>query len=222
MLEQPTRNRRPRRNRSKSANTFRSRLVERTRPTVVGFLCLAAGFSEVGCRSSPAPLTGHAAQSFTGIGADRNQRAAAAIDRGDFDAAEELYREALALRLGRLGPEHPDVAWSLANLAWVRQQQGQYAEAEELDRQALAIRRKGLGDEHPDVARSLTNLGACLTKQGRYPEAEQALSEALTILRQMPEPPHPYECVTLDKLVKLYEAWGKPDRASVYRPQQGR
>ena len=192
---------------------------------VAGFrlFCIAStcifNAANVGCHSPPPRETGHVGQSFTGVGAELNQQAAAAIDRSDFDEAERLYREALALRRERLGPDHLDVALSLGNLAWVRQWQGQYDEAETLHREALAIRRKQLGDEHPDVARSLTSLGACLTREGRYSEAEQALTQALTILRQVPEPPHPDEFVTLDKLVKLYEGWGRPQQADEYRRQ---
>lgn len=100
--------------------------------------------ANVGCQSPPPCETGHVGQSFTGVGAELNQQAAAATDRGDFDEAERLYRKALALRRERLGPEHLDVAWSLASLAWVRQGQGRYGEAEALHREALAIRRTRL------------------------------------------------------------------------------
>ena len=51
-----------------------------------------------------------------------------------------------------LGPEHPDVANSLNNLAALYQAQGRYAEAEPLYKRALAISEKALGPEHPDVA----------------------------------------------------------------------
>lgn len=178
---------------------------------------LLTGAMCIGCRSTP-PRAGHSAQSFTGVGAELNQQAAAAIDRGDQQDAERLYREALALRRRTLGSDHPDVAVSLSNLAWVCQWQERYGEAEPLHREALAIRRKRLGKEHPEVARSLTGLGASLTAQGRYSDAELALTQALSILRQWPEPPHPFECVTLDRLVELYEAWGRPEQARTYRP----
>jgi tetratricopeptide (TPR) repeat protein len=52
----------------------------------------------------------------------------------------------------RLGPEHPDVATSLNNLAALYRDQGEYAAAEPLYKRALAIRDKALGPEHPLVA----------------------------------------------------------------------
>jgi tetratricopeptide (TPR) repeat protein len=47
------------------------------------------------------------------------------------------------------GPEHPDVANSLNNLAALYYSQGQYAKAENLYERALAIWEKALGPEHP-------------------------------------------------------------------------
>jgi tetratricopeptide (TPR) repeat protein len=47
-----------------------------------------------------------------------------------------------------LGPEHPNVATSLNNLAALYKAQGRYAEAEPLYRRALEIWEKALGPEH--------------------------------------------------------------------------
>ena len=44
-----------------------------------------------------------------------------------------------------VGPEHPQVATSLNNLAALYQSQGNYAEAEQLDKRALLIRQETLG-----------------------------------------------------------------------------
>jgi tetratricopeptide (TPR) repeat protein len=57
-----------------------------------------------------------------------------------------------------LGPEHPDTANSLNNLALLLNTQEDYAGAEPLYRRALAIDEQTLGPEHPDTATSLNNL----------------------------------------------------------------
>ena len=57
-----------------------------------------------------------------------------------------------------VGPDHPDVATSLNNLAVLYLDQGQYAQAEPLYQRSLAIWEKALGPEHPNVATSLNNL----------------------------------------------------------------
>ena len=72
-------------------------------------------------------------------------------DQGRYAEAEPLYKRALAIGEKALGPDHPDVAQSLNNLASCTTHQGRYAEAEPLYKRALAIREKALGPDHPDV-----------------------------------------------------------------------
>jgi tetratricopeptide (TPR) repeat protein len=71
-----------------------------------------------------------------------------------------------------LGPDHPNVAASLNNLASLYYAQGAYAKAEPLCRRSLALREKALGPDHPDVALSLENYAALLRKLDRTAEAE--------------------------------------------------
>ena len=71
-----------------------------------------------------------------------------------------------------LGPDHPDLATYLNNLAHLYHAQGRYAEAEPLNKQALTIWEKALGPEHPHVATSLNNLAELYKAQGKYAEAE--------------------------------------------------
>jgi tetratricopeptide (TPR) repeat protein len=70
------------------------------------------------------------------------------------------------------GPDHPDVATSLNNLALLYKTQGHYAKAEPLYKRSLAIREKALGPDHPDVANSLVNLAALYRATKRSTEAE--------------------------------------------------
>ena len=92
-------------------------------------------------------------------------------DQGRYADAEPLYRRALAIQEKALGPDHPDVATSLNNLAELYRAQGRYADAEPLYRRSLAIDEKALGPDHPDVAASLNNLAALYRDQGRYADA---------------------------------------------------
>jgi hypothetical protein len=62
-----------------------------------------------------------------------------------------------------LGPEHPNTATSLSNLAFLLQGEGDLSAARPLCERALAICEKVLGPEHPNTATSLNNL-ACLIK----------------------------------------------------------
>src|SRR5690242_21521574 len=57
-----------------------------------------------------------------------------------------------------LGPEHPEVAFPLHNLANLYLEQGKYEQAEPLFLHALQIREQTLGPEHPKVADPLDGL----------------------------------------------------------------
>ena len=85
------------------------------------------------------------------------------------------YKKALAITEKALGPEHPDVATSLNNLAALYESQGRYAEAEPLYKRALAIREKALGPEHPDVATSLNNLAVLYRSRAAMPRPSRCI-----------------------------------------------
>jgi hypothetical protein len=70
-----------------------------------------------------------------------------------------------------LGPDHPDVATPLINLAALYSEQGLYAHAEPFCKRALTIMEKALGPEHPNVIRSLENMAALYRATDRETEA---------------------------------------------------
>jgi tetratricopeptide (TPR) repeat protein len=130
-------------------------------------------------------------------------------ERARYQEAEPLYRQALAIREMQLGPDHPDTASSLNNLATLYDDQGKYTEAEPLDRRALAICEKQLGPDHPYTASSLNNLAYLYNAQGKYTEAEPLYRRALAICEKQLGPDHPYTASSLNNLAMLYNAQGK-------------
>ena len=112
-------------------------------------------------------------------------------DQGDLAAARPLYERALAIREKALGPEHPDTATSLNNLAVLLQDQGDLAAARPLYERALAIGEKALGPEHPDTATSLNNLALLLQEQGDLAAARPLYERALAIREKALGPEHP-------------------------------
>src|SRR5260370_28512666 len=78
-------------------------------------------------------------------------------DRARYREAEPLYQRALAIREQQLGPEHPDTASSLNNLAVLYRAQGKYEQAEPLLKRALAIAEQQSGPQHPVTATKLNN-----------------------------------------------------------------
>ena len=59
--------------------------------------------------------------------------------KGDYAAAEPMYRESLAIRRKVHGDEHPAVAKGLNNLAFLLKTEGDYDVAEPMYRESLAI-----------------------------------------------------------------------------------
>jgi hypothetical protein len=86
------------------------------------------------------------------------EAAQAAAGAGDFPTAERLLREASALQESALGAEHPDLATTLNNLAFVCERTNNIADAERYYRRAHAIAVASLGPRNPFVATSVKNL----------------------------------------------------------------
>jgi tetratricopeptide (TPR) repeat protein len=104
---------------------------------------------------------------------------------GKYKEAIPIAEKLLAIRKKELGPEHPDTAQSLNNLALLYQAMGEYAKAEPLLQEALRVRQKVLGPEHPDTAQSLNNLALVYWATGEYAKAEPLYQEALRILQKV-------------------------------------
>jgi len=90
-----------------------------------------------------------------------------------------------------LGPEHPDTATSLSNLALVLQAQGDVAGARPLLERALAIKEKMLGPEDSYTALSLNHLALLLQDQGDFAGALAHYERALAIYEKVLGFEHP-------------------------------
>ena len=77
-------------------------------------------------------------------------------------------RRALAIDEQSYGPDHPNVATDLNNLAQLLQATNRLAEAEPLMRRALAIDEQILRRGPPQVASSLNNLATLLQATNRW------------------------------------------------------
>jgi len=74
--------------------------------------------------------------------------------------AWHYYERALAIWEKNLGPDHPDTASSLNNLATLCYYEGELEKAVRLMRRALAIWEAALGPEHPDTQSARRSLAA--------------------------------------------------------------
>jgi tetratricopeptide (TPR) repeat protein len=145
--------------------------------------------------------------------------AAVLTERGDHARAEALFREAIALRHKLLGNEHPHLAMSLGSLAEMFCRDRKPAEAEPLAREALAIFKKAHPGGHWNISQAESLLGECLTLSQRYPEAETLLLRSYSALEAQRGERSPQSREFLQRIVRLYEAWGKADKAAQYRAE---
>ena len=134
-------------------------------------------------------------------------------DRGLYEEAEPLYQRSLAISEKALGPDHPEVAATLNNLAGLYRSQGRYEEAEPLYQRDLAISEKALGPDHPSVATTLNNLAGLYRSQGRYEEAEPLYQRDLAISEKALGPDHPSVAITLNNLAGLHRSQGRYEEA---------
>jgi tetratricopeptide (TPR) repeat protein len=130
------------------------------------------------------------------------------LGRAAYFQAAPLLRDVLAIRENTLGPEHPDTAESLNNLAHLLQAQGDFAGARPLYERALAIREKTLGPEHPDTAVGLNNLAHLLQAQGDLAGARPLYERALAVTEKAVGPEHPDTATCLNNLASVLKAQG--------------
>ena len=142
-----------------------------------------------------------------------NQIAIYLKSRVAYGEALPLHERALAIKEKALGPDHPNVAITLNNMANLHYAQGRYDEALPLYERDLTISEKALGPNDPHVAITLNNMANLHYAQGRYDEALPLYERDLTISEKALGPDHPNVAITLNNLAEFYHAQGRYDEA---------
>jgi DNA-binding SARP family transcriptional activator len=139
-----------------------------------------------------------------------------------YEPAEVWRRKWLAVVKERAGSESTTYAGELAALGLNLLQQHKHAEAEQTLRDSLALR----STKEPEAWTTFNTkslLGDALLRQQKYAGAEPLLKEGYEGLkaREQTIPPKSKVRLTeaLERLVKLYDAWGKPEQAATWRQQ---
>src|SRR4030042_2026133 len=124
-------------------------------------------------------------------GARLNQQFIQLYRQGRYKEAIPFAERALSIYEKALGPDHPNVADSLNNLAALYKALGDYQKAQPLLTRSLAIKEKALSPDHPNVAISLNNLAVIYQALGDYKKAEPLLKRSLGIEEKAHGPDHP-------------------------------
>jgi CHAT domain-containing protein/tetratricopeptide (TPR) repeat protein len=138
-----------------------------------------------------------------------NSQVVALNQAGRYGEALPIAQRVLALAEQLRGPDHPEVATCLNNLAELYRALGRYADAEPLYQRALAIWEKAFGPDDIDVGTALNNLALLYKAEGRLVEAEPLYRRALAIWEKELSPDHLEVGRALSNLGELYRAQGR-------------
>jgi hypothetical protein len=138
------------------------------------------------------------------------------VEQGKGAEAERLLRPEYERRAKSA---KPDLAWAefLALYGWTLTQTANPSEAEPVLRECKEIRVKGLEADNWLIANVDSLIGDCIRQRGQYADAEPFLTDSYAALSKAKGAPPDRVRQARERIVKLYEAWGKNDLADKWR-----
>jgi tetratricopeptide (TPR) repeat protein len=115
------------------------------------------------------------------VSEDLNELGTIAYLQNDPGAAQKFWSKALQSDLLVLGPDHPDVAFTMANVARVMLEQRKFADARRLMERAIDVTLRNRSSSNDSLAFLYANLGLAQRGLGKRNEAVLAFSNALEI-----------------------------------------
>jgi len=141
-----------------------------------------------------------------------------------YGGAETLLRDGLERARKRFGSADPNTAAAMASLGSNLIQQRKWAEAELVLRECLAIRDKAQPDDW-STFNTRSQLGGSLLGQKKFADAEPLILAGYEGIKareaKIPAPGKPRLNETAERIVQLYEAWGKKDKAREWQKRLG-
>jgi non-specific serine/threonine protein kinase/serine/threonine-protein kinase len=138
------------------------------------------------------------------------------VERSIFQEAEVLLAECLQIQRQGLPKLDARLADTLVALGRARLEQGEANLAEPCFREAAEIRHQVL-QGHWLTASVDSLVGACLVARGEYAQAEPLLLKGYQGLRAAKGAPAMRQQQARDSIIKLYEAWQKPEKAAEWK-----
>lgn len=138
------------------------------------------------------------------------------LRQGRLAEADAMLTQLLDIQRRKLGRDHPDALKTADNIGLLYLQEQRYDEAEALLGE-LAVPRRNATDTWYRY-NTAAILGATLTAEAKYTEAERLLLDAYQGLVERKAAIPSNVTNPLDRvrewIVQLYQAWGKPERAT--------
>lgn len=163
--------------------------VERVRDFLIGLFAAADPYGEQGKAVTAGELVAAGAEQIRSeLDEEPEIRAELVGVLGDvlmalneFESAEELVSEALALQRRVHAEDHPDLARAVARYAALLLDNEDWEAAERFAREALEMRARLQDEDFEAVAESLRQVAGILVFQARYREAEELYRQALAL-----------------------------------------
>ena len=138
----------------------------------------------------------------------------------DYARAEKLSREALEKSRRILPAEHPQTIFNLIDLGGILLKQNNFAAAETTLREAYALAQKVLPAEHFRRTHAQHMLGRCYAEQRHFAEAEPLLLGSWQTFTRLRGVNDRWTGIAREQLAKLYEVWGKSEKAASLNEQK--
>jgi serine/threonine protein kinase/tetratricopeptide (TPR) repeat protein len=145
--------------------------------------------------------------------------ACALTDLGALQEAEPLIREALTKTEAIYGQEHFGTVAAQQVLGWLLVKRGEPGQAEPLLQSCVDTFSRLDIPEHLAwlPAQGNSALGECLAAQQRFDEAEPLLVQGYDTIQEAKGDGYILTRIALERVIGLYEAWGKTDQVARWR-----
>jgi serine/threonine protein kinase/tetratricopeptide (TPR) repeat protein len=124
--------------------------------------------------------------------------------------AEQTYRQALEIRARTMGAKHPELSWTLGDLAGVLQAAGNADGAVACRREAVEICSAAWGDHRGTTNDALLRLAEALASAGRSDQAESTYVRAISNLTRYKGETHPATHSAREGFERWLQTAGRP------------
>ncbi|MCP4590840.1 MAG: tetratricopeptide repeat protein [bacterium] len=144
------------------------------------------------------------------------------LESGNLAGAAGVSWRGLGARLGESLAFGSIPGASFVRRSEVLLEQERFGEAAAQLRACLATRQKELPQKHWLIGDARSRLGEAIAGEGRYADAEPLLIGGFELMTQDPDVPPTQARRAVERIIQLYEVWGKPAQVSAWRTRLGR
>ena len=136
-------------------------------------------------------------------------------NKGELDNAEGNLWEVVRIA-GTIETNHPYIVIAMTHIADIKAKKIEHRDCHEVAEQALDIVAARYETDFWRTAYARSTLAQCLVGLREFATAEPVLIESYETLRSLMGKEAEYTQIALERILKLYEAWSRPERAAEF------